>query len=357
MVEAATKPRDDEPRPDEQQPAGTTDPAPDLSPEPDLDDVDNAELAEARKALDEAPPATEQAGQPAEQPPAAQPQPTGKPAGKPDVTVETVMVPKARLDEVLRERAEAERRATYLQGALDAQRMAPGAARPPAEQPAAQAPPSPEQRIGTVKAQRLALAKKYDDGEIDAAEFRKQDDAYEDQIWNIRQETLRPASQPAPRQTPANDLYLEEVTERLEAQHPYTTVLADTDMQFLVMKAKESLTAEGVRLGNDPRSLLLLRKRTAELSDTFGPMLTGKQLQPATSAANAGTPTQPAGMSAQAQARANKLALAASHPADIQNLGGPGQAAGVPTQQQIAAMSDEEIAALPESTRARIMSG
>ena len=212
-----------------------------------------------------------------------------------------------------------------------------------------------------MRAEKAALAAKFDDGEINQVELEAERDRIEDAVFAIRQEASKPAQEPAtkqPAQT-ADSLYLEERTQQIEAEHPYSALIeSDEDWNYLAKKAVESLASEGVVLPQgqlDQRNQLLLRERIAVLTDTHGPTMTGI---PVDKLANKGESTtegkEPDGPSEAAEARRTKLAQAAGHPPDIADLGEAGSVDKDPTDAEIEQMSDEEIMALPPETRRRI---
>lgn len=94
-----------------------------------------------------------------------------------------------------------------------------------------------------------------------------------------------------------------------------------------------------------------LGERVAQLSDVYGPIWGAKAPQPQQQPA----PPKP-GMSPTAQARQQKLAVAANAPPDVNRLTPQGGQGPEYTEDQIANMSDEEILALPKSVRERFSS-
>lgn len=333
------------------------------APEIDPDDLDALEAAAAYAALEAeknaasgddtttvTPPTpgegtgaattTEPATPQAEEPKGSQPQP---------------MIPKARLDELIRERDEARLEAARLQGQLEAIQPIVQTAVPQTTQTQpTQREPTNEEKLADVHARQDELAAKFDAGDITYSEMLKEQRALNAEEQAIREaqllEKVKPATAP---QGGGNDLYLEALTKQLEDAHPYVLAFKDrAHFNVLVNEAKKSLDAEGVKLNDTPEGRYTLRKRIAELSDEWGPrfypdyQVPGKQPQT--------TQPQP---SAAAQARASKLALQASMPPDLSTVtptGGGGQGGGL-TNAQIEAMTEDELLALPKATRDRIL--
>lgn len=271
----------------------------------------------------------------------------GKGEGQPEGKA-SPMIPKARFDEVNSEVARLREQLAYQQGVIEAsQRQAP----PTGDTPQAEAPKSPEERLAEVRGQKQTLAAKYDEGELSYAELTAEMDKLADAEDAIRAERLQPKEQAAPANG-GDDLYLEERTTQLEDQHPYALeIKSQADWDFIGKKAVEELRAEGVTLTNDARGDLVLRERMAKLTDRYGPMLTGKDLSKSTGQEQT---TQPGGLSAQAEARKQKLAEADGHPPDLSNSGSPGTPTEY-TDDKVEGMSMEEIGDLPQSTRDRLL--
>jgi len=320
-------------------------------------DVDELEAWNAKRALE-----AEEAGKPEtpEKPaaPAAQAAPaaTSAPA-EPDTTGQ--MVPLNRLNQetekVAREREENAR----LKGENEALKLMIG--KPASAGPNGVQPPvvTPEQEIQSARTERVSLAEKYDNGEISLADYRKADNALVDKEHAARERILEAkfATRPSPAPQPANDLLLDERSAKLEQEHEYVTMLSAPDLQFLHVKAIEQLMAEGGNIPTDrpynAREALAVRERIAKLSDSYGPVMTGKTIAPKAPSATGQTPVKPA-LSPTAQARQAKLEAAASAPPDLSHVGST-QPLSEPTEDQILSMSDEEIAKLPASTRNKWM--
>lgn len=344
----------------------TPDPAPVVAPDPaDIlappvldDDPDNLELQEALNAVkaEEAAakgePAieTKEGGEGAPAEPPVTPD-TGKAAPVGEGDKDTPMIPKARFDEVNNAKNTAEQSAAYWRGVAEARAAAQTAAQP-------NTPPveTTEQKLQAVRADKLAAAKKFDAGELSAEQWEAEKQALDDREWTIRQQEMvektKPAAPPAQPSPQDDSLYLETLTAKLETDHPYVAeITRESDFNWLMTRAREDLVASGgLPEDGKPETTLQiynLRKRIAELSDEFGPQLTGKTLgEPGKAPAPSGQPAAKPSLSPEALARAAKLELQGTLPPDLTQMGGtPGNPSGELTDAQIEGMDDEEIAA------------
>lgn len=329
----------------------------------DVDDADlNAAVAEAQA---EETGATQQTEGTASQPaPAPAPQPAPQKEAPP-----VAMIPKPRLDQALSEAERLRQENAYLKGRVDAQAAAAPAA------PAAPAQPqqTPEQALAAIDAATDDLAKRFDDGEITMAEFKREERKLTSQAIAIREQSRPPA--PAPVQQVADDdLYLEAETAKMEKAHPWTFTIdqlgeaeAKPIWRFIEERAVQNLVEKGINPRAGKIGAWHLRNEMAELTDELGPVLAGpraqaKGIQLPTVGAPPAT-QQPAqqqrpGLSPQAQARAAGLAKLASAPPDISTLHGHGgNVGGLPTDGALEAMSEADYDALPKATRDRIRLG
>lgn len=347
--------------------ADATPPAP--APEPaaalgarDLD-VEDQELEALRRAaaaepaapaapVDAAPP-PEPAAPAAPAGPALAPEPAAASAPK------TVTLTQDQFDALQRGTQEA----AYWRGMAEGR--APAAAAPGT--PAAPAKTS-AQRLDEIDASRLAIAKKFDDGEISYAQATEQQITLDRQARALLQAATPASAAPA---APAHvdDLYLDRVTAELEDAHPYALLIDPKHWAWkgIEQEARQTLLAQGVVLKDgDPRSALAVRTRMAELTDRYGPGMTG--IAPAKAASEAATrsgrqapPAQPAaGATAPtglptADERAAKLRLQAQHPPDITGTRGGNNSLADVSDAQIAQMTDDEISALPESIKRKVL--
>lgn len=272
-----------------------------------------------------------------------------------------VMIPKGRFDEVGRERDEARASAAYYKGVADTQAQLIEAIKQgkPAEAGDTQNQTQQktiEQQLEDIDAKRIEIAEQYENGDISATEWEKQKVALgkQERALNAQMAEERVKSVAVTPQGSTDDaLYMDEKLVELEKAHPYTLEITDqADWEWLNRKAAAQLYAEGIQLKpNDQRSNLILRTRIAELTDVYGPSLTGKTINiPGKQGKTAEQPKAPT-----AQQRQDKLAIAHQHPPAITRMGGSGAGPGEVSEADIEKMSDEEILALPESTRNRLM--
>lgn len=355
----------DAPKPATPAAAAAPAPEPETAPAlaPVVEDVDDIELREAQAAAkaEEAPAATPaqpaNTAQPAPAPAAAS---SEKPKDQPEQQ-SGVMIPKARLDEVLGKNDELVKQNAFLAGQLEAHKAAGARPAPAAAPPSPAAAPQPTaaDRLLEVGARQDALAARFDKGEIGYAELKREERKLEDEAYKIREEITLSKVQPAQPQAPsaASDLYLDQLTAELESKHPYILEITnDRDFNWLHAKAVEELQAEG-QFVQSPLGNYRLRERIAVLSDKYGELLTGKKLAlPGTQLAPAPS-TQPAttqpAPSAEAAARAAKIAMQAGMPPNVASM--TGTSGDVVSEAAYETMTDDEIAALPAATRHRFL--
>lgn len=351
---------------DGQQPGG---------PDIDSDDLDARELAEARAAAkaeqdggagaggepagktsdDNKGEQAQQGAQPGGNEPAA-----GQEGREPQKDQHAAMIPKQRFDEVLSKAAELERTNAYLQGRLAAsQGQAPQ--QQGGQQPSQQQKPAPtlDEMMGEIHTKQDEIAKKFDDGDVTFSEMQREMRELNKREADIREQQLlakvpKPQYQPQQQAPQGDNLYLEQKTRELEQQHPYVEMIEDdSDFNWLVGKARTQLEGEGVRLDNTDIAKFRLRERVAQLSDQYGPMLTGKQLPQQEQ-------QQQTGPSATAEARRQKLQMQNEMPPDLSRVppsggGNQGGEPGQPSDAQLETMSDDDIAALPPQVRNRML--
>lgn len=355
-------------------PSPVAGPAP--APEPATDDVDEIELREARAALK-----AEQTGSsvppalPAETPdpaaalpkPAAAKDPASLPAAAPAAAGddEKPMIPKARLDEVLRKAEEARNAAAYWQGIAEARKDMPGQSHAKPSPTDTPAPPSPTipQLLTAIDTQRVALATKYDAGEIDAVEWEKQRSALDNQAHEIRLEQIRlenltlKSETLAEAQKVAMQQSLDENAAALDRAHPALfDVKSEDHWAFLRSEAARTLANEGFVLRqHDLTSQKVFHERIASLADLYVPIWTGKPLPVVTKPGSSPAPAVPAPVPSSkiADQRQRKIDLAHQQPPDSAQLGSSGTKPEL-SEANILSMSDDEIANLPAATRARM---
>lgn len=340
--------------------------------------LEEAEAAEAEVAA-EGPAAAE--GQPEGQPPAAA-APTGKGQGD-----KPIMVPKARLDEVLGDRdllkdqvgyqggviATQERVIADLKNQLSSTKPAAAEATQPAAatgQPAAAAAAAaPDQGVqgldNAIKAlqeKKLALADEYDNGEISTRIWKQREIEIENEIRaldekrleSVKTESLK-ATKDAISAVRTQDT-VEQTALTLQQKHPNIAVIDALSPGLragvwsdITNKAAQNLAQRGIdaRLHTkDPQIKAALMAEKARLTDKLEDFLPG--YKPAAPAAQppAKVPAQVQKQpSALAQARAAKLELADSQPPSIADMG-RGVDNGELTEEQVANMTEDQMADL-----------
>lgn len=339
-------------------------PAPALTPQPDQrpatpaaprdpgDDPDRKALDDARAAVvaSDAEKAARKANggrKPAPTPPAA-----AAPAAP-----GPIMVPKARLDETLRENQLLRDRALYFQGVAEAR------ATPPAAQPATPAAPkiTLDQAILAQQARVIEAAKKFDTGELSMEAYQAVQNDVSNRVASMREQALMNVMQsriPTPSPIGVADQHLLNQQQlALEAEHPWLVHLSNGDFAFLKAEVEREQAALGHPIEDSPAGTMRLRHEIAERSDFFGPRWYPNlvQQQPADLAPGNAPPSNQQARQPAASRGLQKIALAAEHPP---NLAGTGAVTdpGVLTSAQIENMSTDEIAALPQAVRARLLS-
>lgn len=337
------------------------DPNPPVTTTPVDEDIDARELREAEEAAK----AEETASPTPGETPAPGATPAAQPAAAAPAPADQPMIPKPRFDEAV---AKAKEEAAYWKGLAEG-RQQPGAAPAPGAQPAAAAP-TIEERRATIRTQRQALAKKFDDGEITMADLEVQRDKLTDQEDAIREEALLAKVKPAAAPAAANDdLALDRATGELEEAHPWVgifdQVATPSEWGFLKSRAIENLTARGVDPTKGNIGKYELRAEMAALSGEIGPALlasraTAKgitlpgQQQPAPGQPPAAQPAKP--LSEAASARSAKLAMAAGAPPNLAAMSGvTGSAPGQVSEAAIENMTEDEIGNLPKAVQDKLL--
>lgn len=295
----------------------------------------------------------EQQQEPVTQPPAATTAPPGtSPSG----------VPYERFQQVNRRARTLEEENAYLKGALAVLKEQGGSPAAPApdqqgRQPAAPAANTPEQAIAAAEERAIEAARRFDTGEITAEELtRVQTQAAREiataQVAAAMQATRPAASAPS---SMTDEILLEQHVQQLEANVPVLKALNAQQMNFLRMTAEAEAAAAGQPYQATPRDTMRLREHVANLATAMAPYwgIQAPAAPPGQTAPQNGTqPPRQQGLSPSAQNRLRKMDMAAGLPPDIARMG---QTAGSGdlTDQQLLAMSDDEIAALPPTVRAR----
>ncbi len=292
----------------------------------------------------------------------------------------TPMVPKARLDEVLSERDLYRDQVGYLRGLNDAKKAPATATQPasateaagqPATKPADQGGAKVDEvevAITAAEEKKLALAERYDNGEISSKEWKAQEIVIDKEIRTlvstresaridkIRDDSRREAH--AAVQTNNFETVKNTVGLQLQAKHPNVAVIdalpkgmRDGIWQDITEQATQNLAAKGIDVKSSPQAKLMLIQEKARLTDNleaFG--LQGKA--PAAPVAPAGQPAQPKPSEA-ALARKAKIELANSQPPSITDMGAGADNAEI-TDDQIANMTEDQMADLIQRAPQRI---
>jgi len=319
-------------------------PTPAVETDPDVLEL---QAAEAAAKVEEAA-ARGEAPQPAAGAAAA---PAVTAAKDPEHTVPTI--PKPRFDEVLGRATKAEQDAAYWRGRAEAVQPATPAKTEQTQQP------TPQDRISELRAEKLAAAKEFDDGQITQAQFEQRKDDIEDKVQAIREENLL-ARIPKPSAATGTDdsLYLHQQTQQAVTQHPWVDVFekvgTDADWAFVRARAADDMKERGFDTSNKAATDLELRQTMARLMDELGPTLVAGRATkagitvPASQQQSQATPPasqQKATLSPAAQARTAKLDLAAGAPLNLSTLSGAAED-GMPSAAALDAMNDEEMADL-----------
>jgi hypothetical protein len=273
-----------------------------------------------------------------------------------------VMIPKERLDEVIRERDEAKSRAAYFQGIADArQNIGKDQAATTQEQGQQQQPlVTYEQALTALEEQKIKLAEDYDEGKINFSELTKQNTEIDRQTRSLldKRESARieaaRSEAIAETQKALTATQLDDHDTLLEQQHPYLhEIKSEEDWATLRRLAAVELNRQGIAIANTPQSLKVFHTKIAELSDVYGPTMTGKTLNlPQKSSQNNEAKGEP--KTDLANARLKKIELSENQPPNTNNLGQSGTKSEI-TEAQISTMSDDDIANLPSSVRRKVM--
>lgn len=315
-----------------------------------------AETPEARelRELEEQVRAQEEAAKPA---PPAQPaapaepaQPAGEPAPsaqqpgtpQPQPATEVTMVPVAA---VLRERQRREQAEEALQQERGARQQLESMlkAQPAPAQPAAPEI-TPEQRLQQIRTERLAKAKAYTDGDIDAYQWEEERIKLEEEQRQIELAQLQVLQQPQVQQ--GDDTHLALHRAKLAEEHPAVQYLDPEQAEFYQHEAYRIAELQGIDIPDGPIGTMRLREIVAGIADRmYGHLIQNRPQPPA-----AGGRPQPPQLPAGAQARAGKQQAAAGFPPDVNQLGSAGSGAGTTETELEArignARTDDEVIAL-----------
>lgn len=337
-------------------------------------DPDAVALAEAKKEADalergEQAPSGPAPTDPTGKTPAAAPQaaPKGTPAAAPPA--QPVTIPKARFDEVIADRTQlaedlelAQQQLAYMQGVLEANKIKlPSGDQPTAEpgQGGGTAPTGPQPadlqtKLDELFARREQIESDYEDTKIDGKTRVKQLNEIDREVTRIQTDIARHAAAEqaaaivgsvaqVPQGSAMDTLIEDRQAAVLEDQFPVLKQLSQGHLDFLSDMAHREAAALGNPYKGGTLDNLRLRQEVAKLATFYAPRW-GIEVQPAaTPAPNGGGQTPPVPkLSRQAQARADKLALADQLPPNTSQVGSRGETTQV-TADDIAHMSDDDI--------------
>lgn len=219
------------------------------------------------------------------------------------------------------------------------QTMAPGAKAGSEDPPA----PTPEERLKQIETERLAVAKRFDDGELSNSEAEQQKIAFENEAWEIRQGLLAASAQPADPGPPSEDATVQQHGQKLYEDYPVLGELEEEDLKALVPVAAKQFALEDKPLGTGPLETMRLRERIATIAHgMYGKGPDPRAKQPETPPPGTGTaPT----LSPEALARDQKLKAAQNHPVDVSQVGQAVSGTPMPDSEveaKMAVMTDEE---------------
>jgi hypothetical protein len=275
-----------------------------------------------------------------------------------------VMIPKARLDETLQALDKTRLENARLQGMLEATARQTQPA-PGQQQQQQQPQQTPAQRIAALRAEKVTLAKDFDDGKFSGSAFMEKQAAIDTQIDQLRDEQLTATLKP--NAAPANDeLYLETLTAQLETNHPWVKVFdqvgTDADWKFLELKAVENLTAAGKTIDlSKTIDRYNFRKEMSELATAFGPSLVAAKAAAKGIAIPGAQPQQQQQqqqpqLTPAAQTRLKALQRAAGAPPDLAAMTGSiGDPTGAISEERLEHISEEDFDKLPAATRAKLL--
>lgn len=279
---------------------------------------------------------------------------TVKPEG--DKTV-PIMVPKGRLDKVLSERDQLRDKVNFLEGVASVRKemLKGGGASAATGGQAGTTSETPDHNALILKAEddKLALATKYENGEISLVDFKKGEIEADRQIRKIEDERTKAlvdgAERKASETIAANNkqMSVEDAALNIQEQHPFVAeidslpaAIRDGIWAEITKEASSALASKGINVADGSvASHVALMQEKAKLTDVYGPRYTGKTLDKPN--ADGKTKTQP---SETARNRAAKLALAETQPPDTSGVGVGGNTSTELTEKDIENMSQDQIA-------------
>ena len=275
------------------------------------------------------------------------------------------MIPKGRLDKALQGKQDAEKAAAYWKGVADSKTATHEGNQDGTQDTPQETEPTPDEIIARAEEQLLQVADDYESGDLSERERTQKQIELNREIQDAREQKVLAIKTGDAGGDGGNSesLYLDELTSEIEAAHPFVHEIKDQSRwDFLQSEAISLLRAEGVAIAPGDRGTITLRRKMAELTDKYGPLWTGKTREEL--AAGKDTDTSPATgndggnaeLSPAAKDRLAKLNAADKHPPDTSSLGAAGDSDEI-SEAQLNAMSDDEIAALPERQRRKFLAG
>lgn len=319
---------------------------------------DEAKAAESGETAPKADTGAQNPGNLAEngQTPAATPANAEAEAGSP-------MIPKARFDEVLRERDEARNTSAYLQGVVGVQTKmigvpATAAAPGTTAAPAHAAEPTFDQKIEAAENKKIELATKYEAGDIGTVDYEKQRIAIDRDIRSLSDErhmaAVNEVKNTATAQTNAQlvESQVNQAALNVQQNFPYVAeidklppAIRDGVWKQIDLEAQNLLLQKGINARDgSPQSRIALMNQKAELTEKYGPQYTGKTPEQV-KGTQPGVVTPQTAPSTQAADRKAKLELATNQPPAASDLGTSGVTNEL-TETQLANLDQDEIADL-----------
>lgn len=265
-------------------------------------------------------------------------------------------VPYARFREVINDRGKMAAEISRMRGKIEAYERGQG--QPAREQE--QQPPQPsaeEQRLNKIDEEILGLAKKFDEGELSAEQWRKQD-------WELQKEAgllndqIAAARAPKPQRQeppppPGDSAYLTERTAEFARQSPRLDQMSERHFNQLETDVRNWFAEQNVSLKGEAGTLRL-RQAMAANAEAMEQIYLQRDDALSGRRAPAQQPEQPTRPTP--EQRQQKHALRDGMPPDLDNV--PGTSVGgnqAITEADIDGMTDEEINALPAPVRQKYL--
>lgn len=306
---------------------------------------------------------------------------------KPTPPKDQLMVPKARLDSVLNRVETAEQQAAYWRGVAEARAEPRGGSGQQADittQPATvpQQPLTFEQQLAALAEEEDAIATKFDDGEITAKEMNAQLRTVRSREAGLREDMLRQQiTSTMPKPTSVDEVKVQLESEQREAtlyeQHPLAAIVfppagspqdqaeaADPGVREVMdsMRSSVRALAKQEMLRNHPgisghQADALFQSYIAKAADQYARTNEAfiPQAIPRIATPQAGGTTGQKPLSPTAQARLDKMGVAANQPPDMGNLGSSRGSADEWTPERYAGLTDDQLARLPQHIHDRFV--